>query len=112
VPWLNDAVAEAGSAGSVPVAGRIGKSPATAQPGPDTWVRLYPVMLESLSLYPPPSGRDGVSGLHWTMPNGRSAPGNVSTWPTTSPPLPVPTSGSTRPAGLVTAAGAAGVAAA
>src|SRR5579872_5386812 len=41
------------------------------------------------------------------MPNGRSAPGKVSTWPTTAPPLPVPTNGLTRAAGSETAAGAA-----
>src|SRR5579875_3011326 len=39
------------------------------------------------------------------MPNGASAPGNVSTWPTTAPPLPVPIRGSTRLTGLVTTAG-------
>src|SRR5579859_6417234 len=36
------------------------------------------------------------------MPKGTSAPGNVSTWPTTVPPLPVPTNGLTRAAGSVT----------
>src|SRR5579859_5233697 len=41
------------------------------------------------------------------MPKGTSAPGNVSTWPTTVPPLPVPTNGLTRAAGSVTGAGLA-----
>jgi hypothetical protein len=45
--WLKAASASLGSAGTAPVSGRIGKSPATAQPGPEKWVKLKPVMSES-----------------------------------------------------------------
>ena len=46
--------------------------------------------------YPPPSGRSTVSGLHWTIPKGTSAPGKVS------PPSLVPMKGLTRASGSVT----------
>jgi len=62
-----------------------------------------------------------VSGLHCSIPNGVTGPGNVSTCPTTAPPAPVPMSGLTRlagsstgvtlPAGVAAAARAAGLAA-
>ena len=62
--------------GRVPVIGSIGTSPAAPQPGPLMWVSEYPVIDESQKLYP--ALRVGiVSGLHCTMPNGTSAPGNV-----------------------------------
>ncbi|MCW2891650.1 MAG: hypothetical protein JWO75_1139, partial [Actinomycetia bacterium] len=53
-------------------------------------------------MYPPPSGREGVSGLKVSMPNGAEAPGNVSIWPTVAPPDPVPIMGSTSDAGSLT----------
>jgi hypothetical protein len=62
-------------------------------------------------LYPPPSGRDGVSGLNDSIPNGATAPGNVSIWPTTAPPDPVPTIGLTNDAGSLTSVPAADAAA-
>ena len=40
-----------------------------------------------------------VSGLHWIMPKGTSAPGNSPTVPGLTGPVPVPASGSTRAAG-------------
>jgi hypothetical protein len=64
------------------------------------WVRLKPVMVESRDEYPPPDVRWGaVSGLHWIIPKGRSAPGKVSMLPTLFPPMPVPTNVSTRALG-------------
>ena len=62
---------------TAPTVGRIGTSPSAPQPGPDMWLRLKPVIEESLYSYPPPAGRDGVSGLHCTMPNGDVGPGEV-----------------------------------
>ena len=71
------------------------------------WVRLKPVICDDC---PRKSRRrpvgSVVSGLHCSMPNGASAPGNVSTWPTTAPPAPVPMNGFTRLAGSLTAAAA------
>src|SRR5262249_12676592 len=56
----------------------IGTSSAAPQPGPLTCVSEYPVIDVSPKLYPPPAARLGmVSGLHCTIPNGTSAPGNV-----------------------------------
>ena len=43
--WENESVAEVLTD---PVVGRIGMSPSAPQPGPDRWVRLNPVMVESL----------------------------------------------------------------
>src|SRR5262249_28872510 len=64
-----------------PAVGRIGTSPSAAQPGPDRCVRLKPVMDPSSYSYPPPGGLLGVSGLHWTIPNGTSAPGkSLNPW--------------------------------
>src|ERR1700748_1028447 len=82
---------------TAPTVGRTGMSPPAPQPGPAMWVRLKPVMDEALYSYPP-AGREGVSGLHWTMPNGTSAPGKSSAW------FDVPMSGFTRVAGEVTSA--------
>ncbi len=48
--WSKAAVAELGSAGSGPVSGRNGKSPAMLQPGPERWVRLKPEMAVSVML--------------------------------------------------------------
>src|SRR5437868_7094295 len=104
---VNGSVAADGSAGSAPARGRNGRSPPVAQPTPDRWVRLNPVMSWSSNQYPPPAGRRGVSGLHCTMPNGTVAPGNVSTSPTTGPPLPVPMKGLTQLAGSAASATAA-----
>ena len=50
---------------------------------PLRWVRLKPLMLVSLYVVAA-AGLDGVglvSGLHWIMPNGGSAPGNSPTVP-------------------------------
>src|SRR5262249_42666932 len=73
------------------------------QPGPSMCVNGKLVMVESAYAYPPPSGRELVSGLHCTMPNGTSAPGKVL------PPLLVPSNGLTTEAGSATAALAAAV---
>jgi hypothetical protein len=63
------------------------------------WVNEYPVVDVSPKLYPPPALLLGiVSGLHWTMPNGTSAPGNVF------PPPVVQVRVSTCVAGAVTGA--------
>ncbi len=78
---------------TAPTVGSTGTSPAAPQPGPAMWVRLKPVIEESLYSYPPPGGRDEVSGLHCTMPKGTSAPGKSLAS------LDVPMKGFTRSAG-------------
>src|SRR5207248_4502846 len=90
---------------TAPTVGRIGTSPSAPQPGPEMCVRLYPMIVLSLYSYPPPAGRLGVSGLHWTIPNGTSAPGKSSN------PFDVPISGLTTEAGSETKATGAAVAA-
>jgi hypothetical protein len=61
------------------------------------WVNEYPVVDVSPKLYPPPALRPGiVSGLHCSIPNGTSAPGNVF------PPPVVHVRVSTSAAGAVT----------
>jgi hypothetical protein len=60
---------------TVPVTGIRETSPRAAQPGPEMWAVLNPLIDESVYAYPPPVGRDGVSGLGCVIPNGIVAPG-------------------------------------
>src|SRR2546421_3581435 len=79
--------------------GGMGLPPSPPQPGPLMWVSENPRNVLSPWSYPPPSCRFWVSGLHWIIPNGTSAPGNVL-----NPPA-VPMNGSTSAAGSATSAG-------
>jgi hypothetical protein len=79
------------------VVGMRGTSPKFVQPAPLNRVMPKPLSLDSEYRYPP-GPPPTVTGLNWTIPNGRSAPGNV--WPFPS----VPIIGSTRATGSLFAA--------
>ena len=91
-----------GETSTVPANGTTGKSSSAEQP-PGQVVEAEPVDgVEGVVV----ATRDaqhgfvvGVSGLHWTIPDGRSAPGNVPIAAVYPGPTPVPMNGSTEAAG-------------
>ena len=80
----------------------IGRAAGAAQVGEAEAVDL--ASRRRRSRRPPGPCWASVSGLHWIMPKGRSAPGNSPTVPGLTGPVPVPSSGWTRAAGSVTEA--------